>query len=305
MLKKFNNYFLCCKLELLFIDKIDNYIYNLRESCVIEKMKIWGKNFFKLSIIILTCCLCQANLDKNYVMMGLEYKNYRVSNRNVSFFLRAGGGTSSSSSSSSTSGSSHGSTKSYNSRYNPVSSFINLLIFGGVVLIISSYKRMYLFIRTRKMNDERQKVQEKLAVANKNWDYDKIDENISKAFYTIQNDWTNMKIQEAKKYLSKDLYERFKSQLEWMSFKEEKNVLKDIKLICSKIIILNEVNSYIWVYIKGRMIDYTIDINTHKKINGSYSRGTFVEFWKFNLTKESLFVLDKIKQEDDFYSLFD
>ena len=95
-------------------------------------MKIWWKKFFKLSIIILTCCLCQANLDKNYVMMGLEYKNYRVSNRNVSFFLRAGGGTSSSSSSSSTSGSSHGSAKSYNSRYNPVSSFINLLISGGL-----------------------------------------------------------------------------------------------------------------------------------------------------------------------------
>ena len=55
---------------------------------------------------------------------------------------------------------------------------------------------------------------------------------------------------------------------------------------------------YIWFYIKGRMIDYTINTDTQLIIEGSSSPSSFVEYWKF-VRKDGRWVLNKILQKDE------
>ena len=55
---------------------------------------------------------------------------------------------------------------------------------------------------------------------------------------------------------------------------------------------------YIWFYIKGKMIDYTINTNTQMKISGNTFPTAFVEYWQFT-RKGNSWVLHKILQKDE------
>ena len=55
---------------------------------------------------------------------------------------------------------------------------------------------------------------------------------------------------------------------------------------------------FIWFYIKGNMIDYTIDTSTQEIIEGHTFPSSFVEYWQF-VRKEDRWVLSKILQDDE------
>ena len=84
----------------------------------------------------------------------------------------------------------------------------------------------------------------------------------------------------------------------------KRNILKKIKLINLKpvSVIDDEDNSkdLIWFYIKGSMVDYTINTITNEIIDGNNSIFgiPFVEYWKF-VRKNDKWVLSKILQADE------
>jgi hypothetical protein len=57
-------------------------------------------------------------------------------------------------------------------------------------------------------------------------------------------------------------------------------------------------NDFMWIYIKARAVDYTIDDRTMERKSGSKVGKTFVEYWKL-IKEENRWVLDEIKQKDE------
>ena len=104
--------------------------------------------------------------------------------------------------------------------------------------------------------------------------------------------------------MSEKLYDSFEIKLNFMEMNNKRNILKMIKLLDIKPVSIyddeEDDNDLIWFYIKGFMIDYIIDTETKEKIEGTEFPTTFVEFWKFTRKGKDKWVLDKIKQEDEF-----
>jgi predicted lipid-binding transport protein (Tim44 family) len=118
----------------------------------------------------------------------------------------------------------------------------------------------------------------------------------------IQTAWSNMDMSPASQYMSDDLYESFQTKLNWMSFKNEKNILEKIQLVQALPVAVyddfDNSRDFIWFYIKGRMVDYTIDTTTQFKINGKTSPTSFIEYWQYTRKGEN-WVLNKILQKNE------
>lgn len=136
------------------------------------------------------------------------------------------------------------------------------------------------------------------------WKYKNIEKQVIDTYYIVQNAWTNMNMEMAKDYMDDDLYELFRQKIDWMEIGNKRNVLKKIKLINLKpvSVIDDEDNSkdLIWFYIKGSMVDYTINTKTNEIIDGNNSIFgiSFIEYWKF-VRKNDKWVLSKILQVDE------
>ena len=98
------------------------------------------------------------------------------------------------------------------------------------------------------------------------------------------------------------IYDSFQTKLNWMSYRNQKNILENIQLIQALPVAVHDDNDnsrdYIWFYIKGRMVDYIIDTNTQLKVSGNTSSTSFVEYWQF-IRKEDKWVLNKILQKNE------
>jgi hypothetical protein len=87
-----------------------------------------------------------------------------------------------------------------------------------------------------------------------------------------------------------------------MAYRNEKNVLDKIRLVQALPVAVHDdpdnARDYIWFYIKGRMVDYTINTKTQMKISGSTHSTSFVEYWQF-IRQGDDWVLHKILQKDE------
>ena len=112
-----------------------------------------------------------------------------------------------------------------------------------------------------------------------------------------------LNLEDVKDYMDDELYESWRIKLEWMIIGKKKNILKNIRLLELKPISVfdNEDDSrdFIWYYIKGNMIDYTINTENYEIIDGSDKAEDFVEFWKFVRNENDKWVLSKILQENE------
>ena len=85
-------------------------------------------------------------------------------------------------------------------------------------------------------------------------------------------------------YSTEKLYNNHKTKLEWMKVRNERNILKKVKLLSIRVFGMEvdkvENTRSIWVAIKGSMIDY----------------------WKFNNVNDR-WILDEIKQSGDISEL--
>lgn len=207
-----------------------------------------------------------------------------------------GGGSSSGGSSSSY----HGGSSRYNrGNDNPIAFILNL----GVFAIISSAGAIILKVRLSKKKVKSVKAIKSLSEKDANWDYRYIKKDIEEAFYKVGVAWMERNQDLAKEYISEKLYNKHRMQNEWMIVRNEKNILKNMKLLGAKPIgVIDKVGTNkdcIWVHIKAKSIDYTINDETNEVIEGSpYKSVYYEEYWKF-IKSEYRWILDEIRQIDD------
>lgn len=212
--------------------------------------------------------------------------------------LRAGGGSSGGSHSSSggSSSSRHYGRRGYSS---PLSNIISAIIF--ILILFASTIILYFKVLRASFNSKRYL----RLLDNKDitWKYKTIENRVIETFYVVEEAWTNNDMVKAKDYMDKDLYENFKSKLEWMDINNRRNILKKIRLVNLKPVSVyddkDDNKDLIWFYIKGKMIDYIVDTKTKSIVSGDTKNKSFVEFWKFVKNENNKWVLSEILQEDE------
>lgn len=212
-------------------------------------------------------------------------------------YARAGGGSSGGSSGGiSSSSGSHHTSSSHNS--NPIVSIINYILFT-IICFSSVIVIKYRLTKAR--------VKTKIDFKKTSWSYDEVGKRIEDAYFIIQEAWASNDMSKAKDYMTPELLENFTLKLNWMEVADKKNILKNIKLLdCYPISFTDlegDKDDCLWVYIKGKMIDYVLNIKTNEIIEGSTMSKSFVEYWLFSKNKKGNWVLKKILQEDELESI--
>ena len=122
------------------------------------------------------------------------------------------------------------------------------------------------------------------------------------AYMAIQEAWANMDMTPAKRYMSDELFDNFQTQLNWTKYKNQKHIMENIQLLNALPVAVHDdrdnSRDYVWFYIKGKMVDYTIDTNTQLIVEGKTMPSSFVEYWQF-IRKDGRWVLNKILQKDE------
>ena len=88
-----------------------------------------------------------------------------------------------------------------------------------------------------------------------------------------------------------------------MELGHKKNILKKIRLLNVYPISVSDEkgnkNDKVYMYIKGKMVDYTINTNTNEVIEGNEISKSFIEYWLFVKNRNGEWVLSKIYQYDE------
>ncbi|AUM94345.1 TPA: Tim44 domain-containing protein [Clostridium botulinum] len=245
---------------------------------------------------------------KNLIFIFL-FSIFCMFNLSITVSARSGGGHSSSSHSSSGGHGSgiHGSRGSssrgyYESRESNVSHLIEILIVPLFIILI--WKKDTIICRTKisRKSKEAEEVIRRLKKVDMSYSKDMLQNRVEKTYFKMQEAWTSLDLEISKEYMSEDIYKLHNSKLAWMEIRNQRNVLKNIKLLNAKPVGLEhyEDNSkdFIWFYIHGAMIDYTIDETTTQVVDGNTRNSSSVEYWKF-IKKNDSWVVDLIMQEDE------
>ena len=207
--------------------------------------------------------------------------------------LRAGGGDGGGSSGS---GSSHHSGT--GRQPNLFESIIQFIMMPFVLLSSS----IVFYVNLTKRSRKAKKLMKQMMQSDNAWKYKDISSTVTDSFIAIQTAWSNMDMSPASQYMSDDLFDSFQTKLNWMSHRNQKNILKNIQLIQALPVAVHDdcdnSRDYIWFYIKGKMVDYIIDTNTQLKVSGNTSATSFMEYWQFT-RKENNWVLNKILQKNE------
>ena len=170
------------------------------------------------------------------------------------------------------------------------------------LMIVAMQKTNNIIIGTKviKRKHQYKKVLKELSKSNADYKLEKIKKDVSDTFYIMAKAWTEMNQDIALEYSTDKLYRNHSTKLQWMDARNERNILKNEKLLSTKVFeIDNEGN--IWVAIRGFMIDYIE--KEGQIIEGSkYIPSIYTEYWKFN-NVNGKWLLDEIKQVDEFYEI--
>ncbi len=171
-----------------------------------------------------------------------------------------------------------------------------------IMLVISSYALIRHYFRLTRRSRKAKKAMKKIMRSDYAWKLKDIYSTVNESFMAIQTAWSNMDMTPASQYMSDSLFESFQTKLNWMACRNEKNILKNIKLVQALPVAVhgdsNDACCYIWFYIKGRMVDYIINTKTQLVVSGETEASSFVEYWQFTREKGK-WVLNKILQEDE------
>ena len=245
------------------------------------------------NILLLSFLFLLVVISCNVIVVNAKETTYK----SPITILRAGGGSSSRSHSSSGGSSSrHYGSRGYSS---PLSTIISAIIF--IIIIFASTIILYFKVLRASFNSKR--YLRLLDNKDSTFKYKNIEKRVIETFYIVEEAWTNNDISKAKDYMDNDLYENFKSKLEWMDINNRRNILKKIRLVNLKPVSVYDDNDdkkdLIWFYIKGKMIDYIVDTKTKSIVSGDTKNKSFVEFWKFVKNDDNNWVLNEILQEDE------
>ncbi len=211
--------------------------------------------------------------------------------------LRAGGGgTGGGGGGTGGSGSSAGS--SYHRRSSPLSNLFTL-IFAPFVLFGSA---IVFWWQTTKRARKAKKLMKQMAESDNAWLFGDMKSVVEECFHAVQTAWSNLDMTPAASYMTEKLREEWQTMLNWMKYRDEQNVLEDIRLVKALPVAVyddtDNTKDQVWFYIKGKMVDYTINKSTHAKIGGSRSPSSFVEYWQF-VRRDGHWVLNRILQKNE------
>ena len=208
---------------------------------------------------------------------------------------RAGGGGSSSGGGGSSS-SHHGSPSSSGKSNNPFSWIAPVGTFGFIVYGTSRVRRK----RAKEMNDKVCIELDKLDDVDSFWNGKNLNELIRHCYFEIQNAWSHQNLEALKDLLTPELYDVWQTKIIWQQFRNEKNILKNIQLIKTYIVDVNDQEDddkdSFWVYIEGKMDDQTIQEDG--TVLEAYT-DIFVEYWRF-CRRDCFILLDEVLQQEEF-----
>ena len=246
----------------------------------------------KLISLILLCLLTISLLTLTAFAEDINF-----SDNASTVTLRAGGGGGGGGGGSGGGGSSH-----HTSHGTKNASLIDYLMLPFILFSSS----IIFYITLSKRSRASKKLMKQITQSDSAWKYEDISKTVRDAFYSIQNAWTNMDMSTSSKYMSYELYTEFQTKLNWMAYRHERNILEKIKLIDALPVSVHDdpdnSRDHVWFYIKGKMVDYTVNTETQSRIDGSTLSTSFVEYWQFVRQNDS-WVLNKILQKDESYKI--
>lgn len=167
-------------------------------------------------------------------------------------------------------------------------SFGSVILFRCTLLRASYYSKKYMKTRNN---------------AHERWNYRQIRSQVEKSYFAIQRAWTASNMDGAREAMTDALRERFETKLSWMQCQNRKNVLKGISLLEAIPVSVHddydESMDYVWFYIRGYMVDYIVNVETHETVSGSHFPKSFVEYWRFVRASSGRWVLAEILQKDE------
>ena len=214
-------------------------------------------------------------------------------------FRAGGGGSGGGGGGGSSGGSSGGSHHTGTGRRGSIIDTIIGFILIPVILFSSS---IIFYIRISRRARKAKRLMKQMKQGDSAWKYKNVSATVEESFYAIQNAWTNMDMSTASEYMAEDLLESFRTKLNWMKYKNQRNVLENIRLVKALPVAVHDDSDdsrdFVWFYIKGRMVDYTIDTNTRSVLEGSTATSSFVEYWQY-VRNGDRWVLNKILQKNE------
>jgi preprotein translocase subunit YajC len=179
---------------------------------------------------------------------------------------------------------------------------------GGILttilaFILAPFFLIYSIIVSIKLTHRNNKVQDltaELAKGDKIWNHRNMMATVEQVFFKVQEAWMERNQDLAKDVMSERIYQKHKMQTDAMIDKGVKNILEKMNLeevmIISISDYLDNSEDKFSVYLKGSMIDYTINDTTYDVISGDNSKSeTFKEIWTF-IRDRHKWKLDEIDQ---------
>ena len=90
-----------------------------------------------------------------------------------------------------------------------------------------------LYIKVRAKNRKAEKIMENLSRFDPTWSLADFDRHIQNMFYTVQEAWAPRDPEIARRYLSRELFEKYQIKSQWMIMRHEQNILQNQKLLAA------------------------------------------------------------------------
>ena len=171
----------------------------------------------------------------------------------------------------------------------------------GIGAILGLIYLLILTLYIHKKNKKAKQIIEEIHSKDSIWDYDQMIDFSKQAFQRMQNAWSERNMDIVKDMVTPEFYQDYKKQLDWLKVKHEQNLIEAIEIKKSEMIGIedhldNKFDSFT-VYIKGKMVDYTISDKTLKiYTNKSKQKTDFTDLYYFVRSNDK-WLLSKIDGE--------
>jgi predicted lipid-binding transport protein (Tim44 family) len=177
------------------------------------------------------------------------------------------------------------------------------ILISILAFILAPFFLVYSVIVSIKLSRRRNQVKqltEQLSKGDRLWNYRAMMARVEQVFFKVQKAWMERNQDLAKDCMSNRIYQKHKLQTDEMIANGTKNMLAKMNL--KEIMIINVADykdnseDTFSVYVKGSMIDYTINDKTNAVISGdSMEPENFEEIWTF-VREGNVWMLDEIDQ---------
>lgn len=156
---------------------------------------------------------------------------------------------------------------------------IGLFIFGYITISLAKKysANKYAKERLEKYNEISKEEYDKFI---KDMSMDDMRKKIYDAYEQIQYAWSNFDYETIQKYTTDELYNMYKSQLESLKIKAQKNIMREIALENIKITHVETENGItkIKAYLRIKCYDYVINIKNNKVLRGKSNKKLRLEY---------------------------